>query len=217
MALAGNAVIDYKSTHQDAFVEGMCVPQFLNASIHFFSSSEAQECLRSRKVIISGNSYTQQLFVGLADILLSKHLIGDREMIGKDNRSGVVVALENHRLAQHHERDVLFPSVEYHCGRDCYGYSQNAPFGEVSFGCLNLLTSKNNGSTIAVVGAGMHIGKGSVIQEVRKFLDLAIWTLFMLGPGVKGIDSLPAKSVLAGTKLVLFGRYVLKFYVGIVQ
>jgi hypothetical protein len=32
-----------------------------------------------------------------------------------------------------------------------------------------------------------------------------------------GLNSLPAKSVLAGTKLVLFGRYVLKFYVGIVQ
>ncbi len=31
------------------------------------------------------------------------------------------------------------------------------------------------------------------------------------------INSLPAKSVLAGTKLVLFGGYVLKFYVGIVQ
>jgi hypothetical protein len=31
------------------------------------------------------------------------------------------------------------------------------------------------------------------------------------------LNSLPAKSVLAGTKLVLFGRYVLKFYVGIVQ
>ncbi len=31
------------------------------------------------------------------------------------------------------------------------------------------------------------------------------------------VNSLPAKSVLAGTKLVLFGRYVLKFYVGIVQ
>jgi hypothetical protein len=31
------------------------------------------------------------------------------------------------------------------------------------------------------------------------------------------LNSLPAKSVLAGTKLVLFGRYVLKFYIGIVQ
>ncbi len=30
-------------------------------------------------------------------------------------------------------------------------------------------------------------------------------------------NSLPAKSVLAGTKLILFGRYVLKFYIGIVQ
>jgi hypothetical protein len=33
----------------------------------------------------------------------------------------------------------------------------------------------------------------------------------------KYLNSLPAKSVLEGTKLVLFGRYVLKFYVGIVQ
>ncbi len=31
------------------------------------------------------------------------------------------------------------------------------------------------------------------------------------------ISSLPAKSVLAGTKLILFGRYILKFYVGIVK
>ncbi len=31
------------------------------------------------------------------------------------------------------------------------------------------------------------------------------------------VNSLPAKSVLAGTKLVLFGRHLLKFYVGIVQ
>ncbi len=31
------------------------------------------------------------------------------------------------------------------------------------------------------------------------------------------LNSLPAKSVLAETKLVLFGRYVLTFYIGIVQ
>ncbi len=31
------------------------------------------------------------------------------------------------------------------------------------------------------------------------------------------LNSLPAKSVLAGTKLVLFGRYILKLYVGIKQ
>jgi hypothetical protein len=31
------------------------------------------------------------------------------------------------------------------------------------------------------------------------------------------VNSLPAKPVLAGTKLVLFGEYILKFYVGTVQ
>jgi hypothetical protein len=33
----------------------------------------------------------------------------------------------------------------------------------------------------------------------------------------KYLNSLPAKFVLVGMKLVLFGRYVLKFYLGIVQ
>ncbi len=34
---------------------------------------------------------------------------------------------------------------------------------------------------------------------------------------LKVVNSLTAKSVLAGTKLVLFGRYILNIYVGIVQ
>ena len=33
----------------------------------------------------------------------------------------------------------------------------------------------------------------------------------------RGLNSLTAKSVPAGTKLILFGRYVLNIYVGIVQ
>jgi hypothetical protein len=41
-----------------------------------------------------------------------------------------------------------------------------------------------------------------------------LWAILLMEGDFK---SLPAKSVLAGTKLVLFGRYVLKFYVGIVQ
>ncbi len=47
------------------------------------------------------------------------------------------------------------------------------------------------------------------------FLSDAAWAVRSTYHTV--LNSLPAKSVLVGTKLVLFGRYVLTFYVGIVQ
>ncbi len=53
--------------------------------------------------------------------------------------------------------------------------------------------------------------RGKVSQEMYS----SVYSSTMVGKLV--LNSLPAKSVLAGTKLVLFGRYVLKFYVGIVQ
>jgi hypothetical protein len=45
------------------------------------------------------------------------------------------------------------------------------------------------------------------------FYDIINWWISLMD----GINSLPAKFVLAGTKLILFGRYLLKFYLGIVQ
>ena len=56
------------------------------------------------------------------------------------------------------------------------------PFGEVCSGCINPLTSKNNSSSVAVVGAGVHIGGGAV-KEIRKFLDLAVRTVFVPSKG----------------------------------
>jgi hypothetical protein len=50
-------------------------------------------------------------------------------------------------------------------------------------------------------------GNQSVIAVVHILTQFPIFIL----------NSLPAKSVLARTKLILFGRHVLKFYVGIVQ
>ena len=179
--LAAGDEHEYDSTQRAAFDEGICVPPILNASIHVYSSSEAKECLRYRRVIISGDSYMKQLFIGLADILLSKKLNGDREIIGRAKRSAVV-ASANRWLAGRRNKDASFPHVEYRCEMECYGYPENAPFGEVCAGCINPLTSRNNGNaTVAVVGAGVHIG-GVVDGEIRKFLDLAVRTVFVPMP-----------------------------------
>ena len=82
--LAGD---DSDSTQRAAFAEGICVPPRLNASIHVFSSAEAKECLRSRRMIISGDSFMKQQFIGLADILLSKKLNGDKEPSTRSTRA----------------------------------------------------------------------------------------------------------------------------------
>jgi len=183
--LAAGDEHEYDSTQRAAFDEGICVSERLNASIRVYSSSEARECLRHRRVIISGDSYMKQLFVGLADILLSKKLNGDREIIGRANRSAVV-ASANRWLAGRRNKDASFPHVEYRCEMECYGYPEHAPFGEVCSGCINPHTSKNNGSgTVAVVGAGVHIG-GGVVGEIRKFLDLAVRTVFVPMPAANG-------------------------------
>ena len=92
------------------------------------------------------------------------------------------MASVNRWLAGRRNKDASFPHVEYRCEMECYGYPENAPFGEVCSGCINPLTSKNNSSSVAVVGAGVHIGGGAV-KEIRKFLDLAVHTVFLPSKG----------------------------------
>ena len=174
---AGAGIV-HDTIQRDAFAEGICVPPPLNASLHVYSSYEARECLASRGVIISGDSYMKQLFVGLADVLLSTKLNGDAQMIGSVKRSAVV-ASANRLLASRHEEDASFPIVEYRCEEECYGYT--LPFGSTCAKCINPLTIGGNGSTVAVVGAGVHI-KHDTVGEIRAFLDMAIGTIFVSMP-----------------------------------
>ena len=65
-------------TQRNAYTEGICIPPSLNDTLHIFSTAEAVECLssgvqhRDIKLLISGDSYMKQLYIGLVDILLSK-------------------------------------------------------------------------------------------------------------------------------------------------
>jgi hypothetical protein len=173
-----DTLITYDTVQRDAYAEGICVPPTLNASLHVYSSFQAKECLSSRTVIISGDSYMKQLFVGLADILLSKKLHRDTQMIRSFNRSRVV-ASANYWLARRHEEDEYFPNVQYHCEKECYG--KILPFGRTCTGCINPLTIRGNGSAVAVVGAGVHM-KNDTIGEILRFLNMSIGTIFVPMP-----------------------------------
>ena len=181
--IAGDDTTNFDSIQRAAFAEGVCIPPRLNASIHVFSSSEARECLRSKRVIISGDSFMKQLFIGLADILLPKKVNGDKQIIGREMRRQVV-AWTNQNLARLHKMNFTFPNVEYLCEEECYGL--NTPFSQTCSDCINSLTAESK-RTVAVVGAGVHITRAiedmnDVIEEVKKFLKLTKSSIFVSMP-----------------------------------
>ena len=56
-----------------ALNEGVCLPVDNNVRdrIHLYSSNEAQRCLANKTVLVTGDDYSMELLVGLADILLN--------------------------------------------------------------------------------------------------------------------------------------------------
>ena len=99
----------YDSTQRAAFTEGVCIPPHLNALLHVFSSAEAIECLRyPTRVVVSGDSYMKQLFIGFADILLSKQLDSNREILNSLKQKQAVASAQ-HWLARRHQKDSSFP------------------------------------------------------------------------------------------------------------
>lgn len=145
-----------------AYSEGVCVPDRLKSTLHVFSTAEAVECLnstaqgRSISVTVSGDSYTRQLFIGLADVLLGRP--SDEQITTYKKRLGLL-AESNERLAHLRGNDTSFPDVQYpmECFGECYGdYSDaTAPFSVRCSRCVNNFTSRSE-DAVGVVGAGVH-------------------------------------------------------------
>jgi hypothetical protein len=66
-----------------------------------------------------------------------------------------------------------------------------------------------------VLGGHEMLVPGADIEDVNWHGEAA--RAFSVNWAVVPFNSLPAKAVLVGTKLILFGRYILKYYIGIVQ
>lgn len=145
-----------------AYKEGICTPNDpkLASSLHIFSQSEAVECLsptiqqRNISVIISGDSYTRQLFIGLADVLLGRP--STQEITGQKLRLDTLYK-SNEDLAFRHGNDSSYPNVQYKCFHECYGnYGSPPSFSIQCSNCINNYTMGSNDS-VSVVGAGVHV------------------------------------------------------------
>ncbi|KAL3791913.1 hypothetical protein HJC23_010773 [Cyclotella cryptica] len=173
----------YDSTQLAAFHEGVCIPSRVKSSFHIFSSAEAVECLsptaqsQDIELIISGDSYMKQLFVGLADILMSKKLKEDEEILGSHQRNHIV-GVAHSLLRQRRENDSSYPLVSYRCENECY--PRQGPFSTTCTNCINSLTSKA-GSIVAIVGAGIHI-TNHTLDEINRFLTNTQKIIFVSGP-----------------------------------
>jgi len=69
-------------------MDGVFIPDSkIRDKYNIFTSKEAINCLKDKKVIITGDSYMNLMYVGLADILLNKpenyNMHGHHERAGK--------------------------------------------------------------------------------------------------------------------------------------
>ncbi|KAL9185601.1 hypothetical protein ACHAXT_003378 [Thalassiosira profunda] len=185
-----------------AFHEGMCLPTNPGGpALHVFSAVEARECLSPTKqgknisLTISGDSYTRQLFIGLADVLLGRPSTQET----KFNVRLTTLKQSNRMLAQLRGNFTSFPDVQYRCHDECYEtYSDHtSPFSTRCSECVNNFTLSDH--AIAVVGAGVHVLRyhnrhkingrinpwnvarsnysvaavNDAISDIQRFLDLA--------------------------------------------
>ncbi|KAK1740048.1 hypothetical protein QTG54_008998 [Skeletonema marinoi] len=172
-ASTSSELLDF--TQRNAFIEGVCIPPTLHDTLHIFSSAEAIQCLSSEaqnrdiRVILSGDSYMRQLYIGLTDILLSKHISDDKEIIENVQRSKML-STARYWMNKRHENNATFPFVQFRCGDECYGSKTL----DVCSKCINSLSEN---SDVWVVGVGIHIYErvknhvNGTLQEIQQFLD----------------------------------------------
>ena len=73
-----HSISSTRKSHDDvvqtqALNEGVCLPidKRVRDGIHLYSSHEAQGCLANKTLLVTGDNYSMELLVGLADILLN--------------------------------------------------------------------------------------------------------------------------------------------------
>ena len=153
--LTGNTKLDY--TQQSALSQGICTSPSLEEQYHIFSSAEAIDCLSSSSstIVLTGDSYMKQMYNGLADILLSKHVSGDEEIVHSNQRNRILQMAET-LLVNRRQRigNSSFPLVIFGCQPElCYG---KANILNTCSECIQTTSAQYNHQVLWVLGIGIH-------------------------------------------------------------
>lgn len=157
-------------TQRNAYTEGICIPPSLNDTLHIFSTAEAVECLssgvqhRDIKLLISGDSYMKQLYIGLVDILLSKPINNDEEIMGAKHRDKFIniaqAEMEKYGLEKN---ESIFPYVDF-TGQQCYG---DKP---LSTTCSKIVKSTIDNDYVYIIGGCCGCNKSEQREEADKYV-----------------------------------------------
>eukprot|EP01041_Mallomonas_annulata_P014679 gene14679-31211_t len=85
--LDGLKLID--NIQRRAIVDGYFIPTRFPNKVHIFSAAEARNCLKGKTIIVTGDSYMKQMFIGLADIILGDP--ANSEIVGGRKREAVLL------------------------------------------------------------------------------------------------------------------------------
>mmetsp|Transcript_7079 Transcript_7079/g.17394 ORF Transcript_7079/g.17394 Transcript_7079/m.17394 type:complete len:344 (+) Transcript_7079:174-1205(+) len=164
----------YDLIQRAAFREGICIPSS-DQRLHVFSTAQAIECLsstvqhRNISLIMSGDSYNRQLFIGLVDILLGR--AWNVEILNGGIRKELTEqAFEE--IKTYVENDPNFPLVQFVCIEECYGRQTL----ERCSRCINQLVNRRS-DTVAVVGTFVHVlvrhkdNVTATYDEITKFIE----------------------------------------------
>lgn len=160
-----NSTLSRDKIQQAAHFEGMCLPQKPNRDIHVFSSADAIECLsQAERVVLTGDSYTRQLYIGLRDILMNDP--NTTQLRDSTRRFNAITRSQAdlQKLGDGKNTTESHPLVELICYYECYGvpvpdHGITLPFEEVCLDCLQKNPFANNtiNNTALFVGSGAHV------------------------------------------------------------
>jgi hypothetical protein len=198
-----------------ALREGVCVPSVKSATssattavqawdnLHVFSSMEARRCLsyapsgdrsRRRRLLITGDSYTRQLFIGIHDIVMAQPsneeiLDGSqRRRMTLDIREKLVQRFVESSNPKKGSNPSTFPEIDFVCFDECYGSNMTRSFALACSSCLKKLRyikkvkgkisrKLNAVENVIVVGVGIHLvnafsrNAGKAREELELFMN----------------------------------------------
>ena len=176
-------------------------------SLHIFSAAQARECLKDITLLVSGDSYTRQLFIGLTDIVLnrpSNYNLWNSKVRGREHQK--VIAILQNLTTKHPEFGL---DIRWDCATPCFG----SPW--VCDKCLQKILDREKKKSkkktiVPVIGAMVHIWAstgGNVAKTVKKIVDFfqntPIPTVFVSQPSYDvGRTPEEYKNVTVGRHLV---------------
>lgn len=162
--LLGHDIDSPDKVQRATLSEGFCLSKNTGNDhhIHLFSTDEARSCLKDKTLVITGDSYTKQLFIGLCDIILDNP--SNRELANGEVRSQLDISYIKLLNDFQNNNTELGLDINHVCNFPCYGY---VSFAANCSNCLNNFFDKrkekgsnsniNDKVIIPVVGAISHV------------------------------------------------------------